>query len=150
MIAAAAQRTHRNTLGTGVSTLAYHHPLQLADRVVQLDHMTRGRFAFGVGAGALALDASMMGLDPLQARRRMEESLDAVLELLAGPGPVDRETDWFTLRQAQLHLLPYSPELDVRVACFRSPSGPRLAGRVGAGMLQFGASASVGSGSENR
>ena len=53
MIAAAAQRTRRIRLGTGVSSLPYHHPLILADRMVQLDHMTRGRAMFGVGPGAL-------------------------------------------------------------------------------------------------
>src|SRR5262249_39321764 len=42
-IAAAAERTERIRLGTGVSSLPYHHPLMLADRINQLDHMTRGR-----------------------------------------------------------------------------------------------------------
>lgn len=149
MIAAAAQRTHRIRLGTGVSTLSYHHPFTLADRIVQLDHMTRGRLIFGVGAGALAQDSLMMGRDPMQSRRRMEESMEVVERLLACDGPVDAETDWFTLRGAQLQLRPYSDEIDVRVACFRSPAGPRLAGRFGAGMLQFGASAAIGGGSEN-
>src|SRR5437764_15332231 len=43
MIAAAAQRTKHIKLGTGVTSLPYHHPLIVADRMVQLDHMTRGR-----------------------------------------------------------------------------------------------------------
>ena len=43
MIVAAAQRTKRIRLGTGVNSLPYHHPLLLADRWVQLDHMARGR-----------------------------------------------------------------------------------------------------------
>ena len=50
-------------LGTGVSSLPYHHPLMLADRINQLDHMTRGRVMFGVGPGALPSDAFMMGID---------------------------------------------------------------------------------------
>jgi limonene 1,2-monooxygenase len=149
MIAAAAQRTHRIRLGTGVSALSYHHPLLLADRIVQLDHMTRGRLIFGVGSGALALDSLMIGHDPMEARRRMEESLEVMLDLFRGEGPVNRTTDWFTLRDAWLQLLPYSDEIDVRVACFRSPAGARLAGRTGSGMLQFGAAAAIGGGSEN-
>ena len=59
-----AQRTEHIRLGTGVSSLPYHHPLMLADRIVQLDHMTRGRVMFGVGPGALPSDARMMGIDP--------------------------------------------------------------------------------------
>ena len=56
-IAAAAQRTTHIRLGTGVSSLPYHQPLMLADRINQLDHMTRGRVMFGVGPGALPSDA---------------------------------------------------------------------------------------------
>ena len=149
MIAAAAQRTRRIRLATGVTTLAYHHPLTLLDRIVQLDHLTRGRLIFGVGAGALALDSEMIGADPMEARRKMEESLEAITALLRFDGPVDRETDWFTIRGGHLQLRPYSERLDIRVASFRSPSGPRAAGRFGAGLLSFGASAALGAGDEN-
>ena len=54
-IAAAAERTKHIRLGTGVSSLPYHNPFMLASRIVQLDHMTRGRAMFGVGPGALVL-----------------------------------------------------------------------------------------------
>src|SRR5690242_17423616 len=50
-IATAAERTRHIRLATGVSSLAYHHPLVLADRIAQLDHQTRGRVIFGVGPG---------------------------------------------------------------------------------------------------
>ncbi|MBL4863286.1 MAG: LLM class flavin-dependent oxidoreductase, partial [Rhodobiaceae bacterium] len=51
-IAFAAERTKNIRLGTGVSSLPYHHPLMLADRINQLDHMTRGRVMLGVGPGS--------------------------------------------------------------------------------------------------
>src|SRR5687767_2226528 len=73
MIAAAAARTKTIKLGTGVSSLPYHHPFILADRMVQLDHMTRGRAMFGVGPGALTSDAYMLGIDALTQRQRMDE-----------------------------------------------------------------------------
>ena len=62
-IAAAAERTRHIRLGTGVSSVPYHHPLMLADRIMQLDHLTRGRVMFGVGPGALPSDAFMMGIE---------------------------------------------------------------------------------------
>ena len=61
-IAAAAERTRNIKLGTGVVSLPYHHPLMVANRIVQLDHMTKGRVLFGVGPGALPGDAYMMGI----------------------------------------------------------------------------------------
>jgi limonene 1,2-monooxygenase len=138
-IAAAAERTKHIKLGTGVSSLPYHHPLLLADRMVLLDHLTRGRVMFGVGPGALPSDAFMMGIDPVEQRRMMEESLEAILRLINGE-IVDMETDWFKLRDARLQLLPYTrPRFEVAVAAQVSPSGPRLAGKHGLSLLSIGA-----------
>ena len=53
MIAAAAERTQRIRFGTGVNSVPYHHPYILADRIMQLDHLTRGRVMLGVGPGQL-------------------------------------------------------------------------------------------------
>jgi limonene 1,2-monooxygenase len=144
-IAAAAGRTKHLRLGTGVSSLPYHHPLMLADRMVLLDHLTRGRVMFGVGPGALPSDAFMMGIDPARQRDMMEESLEVILELLAGDKRVTRETDWFTVRDAQLQLRPYSdPCFEIAVAAQVSPSGPRLAGRFGHSLLSIGATSQGG------
>jgi alkanesulfonate monooxygenase SsuD/methylene tetrahydromethanopterin reductase-like flavin-dependent oxidoreductase (luciferase family) len=82
-IAAAAERTKHIMLGSGVTSLPYHHPLLVAQRFVQLDHMTRGRVMLGCGPGALVSDAYMMGIDAEQQRRMMDESLGAIMRLLA-------------------------------------------------------------------
>jgi limonene 1,2-monooxygenase len=144
-IAAASQRTKHIKLGTGVSSLPYHQPLMMADRMVLLDHLTRGRVMFGVGPGALPSDAFMMGIDVGRQRDMMEESLEVILELLAGKEPVTRSTDWFTLRDARLQLQPYSdPCFEIAVAAQVSPSGPRLAGRFGTSLLSIGATSTGG------
>jgi limonene 1,2-monooxygenase len=140
MIATAAARTKRIRLGTGVASLPYHHPFMFADRMVQLDHLTRGRLIVGVGPGALPGDAYMMGIETTRQRDMMLESLEAVLELWADEAPVTRETDWFTLRDARLQLRPYSkPGIEVSVAVTASPSGPVAAGKFGIGLLSIAA-----------
>jgi limonene 1,2-monooxygenase len=99
---------------------------------------------FGVGPGALPSDAFMMGIPVDKQRERMEESLEAILALLDGSEPVNRETDWFTLKDARLQLRPYThPRFEVAVAAQVSPAGPRLAGRFGCSLLSIGAT-SVG------
>src|SRR5215470_12144053 len=139
-IAAAAERTRHIRLGTGVSSLPYHHPLILADRMVLLDHLTMGRAMFGVGPGALPSDAFMMGIDPLRQREMMDEALEAILALLTSEEPITRETDWFTLRDARLQLRPFSrPHMEMAVAAQVSPAGPRAAGKYGASLLSLGA-----------
>lgn len=144
-IATAAARTKHIRLGTGVSSLPYHHPLMLADRMVLLDHLTRGRVMLGCGPGALPSDAFMMGIDPNRQREMMEESLEVILALLDGAEPVTKETDWFTLRDARLQLRPYThPRFEVCVAAQVSPAGPRAAGRFGCGLLSIGATSRGG------
>ena len=139
-IAAAAERTSRIRLGTGVSSLAYHHPFMIADRFVQLEHMSFGRAMLGVGPGALPGDAHMMGIDTTRQRPMMEECLEAVMALWRYDEPVTMKTDWFTLDEARLQLRPYRPEgIEVAVAATFSPSGPRLAGRFGTGLLSIAA-----------
>ena len=91
-IAAAAERTKYIKLGTGVKTVSFHHPLIVADQMVQLDHMTRGRVMFGAGPGALPTDAYQMGIKPGDQRRRMTEALDAIVPLMKGE-TVSMETD---------------------------------------------------------
>lgn len=139
-IAAAAERTKHIRLGTGVVSLPYHHPLMVADRWVLLDHLTRGRVMFGTGPGALPSDAYMMGIDPIDQRRMMQESLEAILALFrAAPDErIDRHSDWFTLREAQLHIRPYTwPYPEISTAAMISPSGPRLAGTLGTSLLSL-------------
>lgn len=143
-IAAAAGRTRHIRLGTGVSSLPYHQPLMLADRINMLDHLTRGRVMFGVGPGALVSDARMMGIEPTLQRDMMDQSLAVLVRLLRGE-TVTHKTDWFTLQDARLQMLPYSqPGVEFAVASQVSPTGARAAGRHGLGLLSIGATSTGG------
>jgi len=142
MIAAAAERTKRIKLGTGAVTLPWHHPFQVADRIVQLSHMTRGRVNLGVAPGQIVQDATMMGTDPLKHRPMMEESLECIVRLLKGE-VVTHKTDWFTLEEAQLQLLPYN-DFDVCVVSGISPNAPYSAGRNGGNMISVAATDPAG------
>lgn len=136
-IAAAAERTKRIKLGTGVNSLPYHHPFMLADRLVMLDHLTRGRMMFGAGPGQLTSDAAMLGIDPLQQRPRMQQAFDVMMRLFRGE-TVTEHTDWFTCEEAVLQVAPYS-DFDICVASTVSPSGSKLAGRYGTGLITIAA-----------
>jgi limonene 1,2-monooxygenase len=143
-IAIASQRTKHIRLGTGVSSLPYHQPLMLADRINQLDHMTRGRVMFGVGPGALPSDAFMMGIDVLKQREMMDEAINVIVPLLRGE-VVSAKTDWFTLNEARLQLPPFTlPHVEICVASQISPSGARAAGKYGLGLLSIGATSTGG------
>ena len=144
-ISAAAQRTNHIKLGTGVVSLSYHNPLWVAERIVLLDHLTRGRVMFGAGPGALPTDAAMIGLSQTQTRGLLEDSLGVIMQLLTSEEPVNFENDRWQLHDARLHLRPYSnPLFDISAAAVASPAGPRLAGRHGIGLLSIGATSAAG------
>lgn len=143
-LAAAGERTHRIRLGTGVVSLPYHHPFIVAQRIVQLDHMTGGRAIFGSGPGALPSDAHVMGIDPMVQRDRQDEALGVIRRLLRGEERFSYESDWFTLQDARLQLLPLQEDLPFAVASIISPSGMTLAGKHGTGVLSIGSMSSEG------
>ncbi|MBK0869763.1 LLM class flavin-dependent oxidoreductase [Saccharopolyspora sp. HNM0986] len=141
-IAAAAERTRRIKLGTGVTSISYHNPLWVAERMVLLDHLTRGRTMLGCGPGSLPTDSMMLGLTPTDTRELLEVDLDIIMRLLRGETVTER-TRTHELVDAKLHLRPYTePCFDVAVAGVASPTGPRMAGSHGVGLLSIGATLS--------
>src|SRR6202158_3757250 len=87
-IAAAAGRTRRIMLGSGVVSVPYHNPFNIANRYALLDHLTRGRVMLGCGPGALAADAHMLGIDTTQQRRRTVEGVRAIMRLFTEEGGI--------------------------------------------------------------
>ena len=136
-LAAAGEHTHRIKLATGVVSLPYHHPFNVAQRMVQLDHMTGGRAIFGSGPGALPSDAYTLGIDPMTQRDRQDEAIGVIKRLMAGER-VTAESDWFTMKDAKLQLLPLQEEMPFATASQVSPSGMTLAGKHGIGIISLG------------
>ncbi len=129
-------------LGTGVVSLPYHHPFNVAQRMVQLDHMTKGRAMFGSGPGALPSDARTMGISPMVLRDRQDEAMGVIIRLLNGEERFSHDSDWFTLHDAALQILPMQEDMPMATASSISPSGMQLAGKYGIGVLSI-ASTSV-------
>ena len=143
-LAAAAERTHRIRLGTGVVSLPYHHPFMVAQRIAQLDHQSRGRVIFGSGPGALPSDAHTLGMDPMVLRDRQDEAIGVIRRLFDGNERFTVESDWFTLRDAKLQLKPVQKNMEFTVASLISPSGMTLAGKHGIGVLSIGSTSQAG------
>ena len=134
-LAAAAMKTQRIMLGTGVVSIPYHHPFTVAQRIVMLDHLSRGRAMLGVGPGALPSDAFMLGIDPMTQREQMDEGLGVIRRLLSEHEPITLDGSWYKLRDAALHLRPVQREIPMAVASMISPSGMKCAGKHGVGVL---------------
>lgn len=143
-LAAAAMRTHRIKLGTGVVSVPYHHPFHTAQRIVQLDQLSGGRALFGTGPGALPSDAHTLGIDPMVIRDRQDEAIPILQHLLRGGDRISYECEWFTLKDAKLQILPIQAEVPMATASMVSPSGMTLAGKYGMGVLSVGSMSTDG------
>jgi limonene 1,2-monooxygenase len=99
----------------------------------------------GLGPGSLPTDGAMIGVSQTQTRGLLEDGLGIIHPLPTSEQPVDFENDRWTLRDARLHPRPYSTRLfDLAVAAVASPTGPKLAGRYGCGLLSIGATTAAG------
>ncbi len=143
-LAAAAERTSRIRLGTGVISLPYHHPFLVAQRLVQLDHQCGGRLIFGSGPGALPSDAYTLCIDPITQRDRQDEALGVIIKLLRGDERFDYRCDWFQMREAALQILPLQENMPMATASSLSPSGMNLAGKYGIGVISIASTSTEG------
>jgi len=144
-IAHVAAQTKHIRLGTGVVSLPYHNPLWVADRLALLDHLTRGRVMLGLGPGALASDAGMLGIHPSEQRDALETDTAVLMHLMTRDEPISIDTGRYKLVDARLQLDFYQdPHPEVAAAAIVSPSGPRLAGQHGAGLISIGATMKAG------
>lgn len=143
-LAAAAERTNRIMLGSGVVSLPNHNPFHALTRMILLDHISRGRAIFGMGPGALPADSVAFGIEPGKSRNFLLEGARVVQRLLAGES-VTEQAEWFKLDDARLQIFPYKArQLELAVTAAISASGPRTAGQLGASMLSLAATQGPG------
>jgi alkanesulfonate monooxygenase SsuD/methylene tetrahydromethanopterin reductase-like flavin-dependent oxidoreductase (luciferase family) len=96
-------QTSRIIFGTGVINLPNRHPAVIAAEVAQFDHMSQGRFLFGIGTGSLPSDYEMFDVADADKRNRMLiESMDMITRIWAQDPPYafDGEFWQFGIRKA--------------------------------------------------
>lgn len=108
-IATAAAQTKHIKFASGITPLAIHNPLFVAENFALLDHLTRGRVILGMGpGGGLKSDPYVLGVDLAAQPQRFIEAFDVIMQLLTSLEPITVKTDWFELKDAVLQLRPYS------------------------------------------
>ena len=74
-LAAAAVVTERLKLGTGICLVNQHHPINMANQAASVDHLSAGRFLFGVGVGWNEDEMEHHGVDPAKRRSAARERI---------------------------------------------------------------------------
>ena len=84
LLAACAMRTRTIRLGSLVSVLPFHRPIDVVEEYALVDRLSRGRLNFGVGSGYLASELDAFGVPATEKRARFESTLRDVLDAFAG------------------------------------------------------------------
>jgi alkanesulfonate monooxygenase SsuD/methylene tetrahydromethanopterin reductase-like flavin-dependent oxidoreductase (luciferase family) len=123
-------RTNRLRVGTAVQLLPLNHPLRVAGEVATLDHLSKGRFDFGIGrsGGPRAYDA--LGVPYEESQARFFEALEIILTAWKGE-PFSHEGQFYRFTDATVTPRPYQkPHPPVRMAATTPETFPNV-GRMG-------------------
>src|SRR5690606_11782328 len=114
----------------------WHHPLHVAENIVLLDHLLKGRkLNIGFGRGASAKEFDPLGISMEESRDRFLESLDIVKLALSEPS-FSYEGNTYQIPETQLRPAPVSDDLAERIYCsWGSPQTLPIAANAGMGML---------------
>ena len=97
-IASVYSQTKQIRFGTGVVLMAQHHPANTANRISQLDHLTKGRINFGAGVGRISTDLELFGIDPQLPELMLFRALDIILKLWTEDPPYDMPGQFWPIR----------------------------------------------------
>jgi alkanesulfonate monooxygenase SsuD/methylene tetrahydromethanopterin reductase-like flavin-dependent oxidoreductase (luciferase family) len=84
---AAAARTKRIKLGTGVSLIPLNHPVRLAEEYAMLDVLSQGRLEYGIGRGFLNYSYQVFGVNPDESHERYREGTELIIKAWTSDGP---------------------------------------------------------------
>jgi alkanesulfonate monooxygenase SsuD/methylene tetrahydromethanopterin reductase-like flavin-dependent oxidoreductase (luciferase family) len=127
---AIAARTRRVRVGTAVQVLPLNHPLRIAEEVATVDHISEGRFEFGIGRSGVVRTYDTYGVPYAESQARFREALEIVRQAWTGE-PFSYEGAFYRVQNATVAPRPYQvPHPPIRMAATSEETFP-LAGRMG-------------------
>ena len=106
-ISALAQRTNLLRLVPLVYLLPLYHPARLYEEICMLDHLSGGRFEFGVGRGASPHELAALGIDPTQAAKMYNESVTILEQCFGDSESVNFKGDFWSLDDYVAEMKPF-------------------------------------------
>jgi alkanesulfonate monooxygenase SsuD/methylene tetrahydromethanopterin reductase-like flavin-dependent oxidoreductase (luciferase family) len=127
---AIAARTRRVRIGTAVQVLPLNHPLRIAEEVATVDHISDGRFEFGIGRSGVVRTYDTYGVAYAESQARFREALDIVREAWKGE-PFSYAGEFYRVENATVAPRPVQvPHPPIRMAATSDETFP-AAGRLG-------------------
>lgn len=120
-------RTKRMRVGTAVQLLPLNHPLRVAGEVTTLDHMSQGRFDFGIGRSGSPRAYDALGVPYAESQERFFEALEILVEAWKGER-FSYEGKFYRFTDAAVAPRPYRrPHPPLRMAATTPETFPRVA-----------------------
>jgi alkanesulfonate monooxygenase SsuD/methylene tetrahydromethanopterin reductase-like flavin-dependent oxidoreductase (luciferase family) len=127
---AIATRTRRLHVGTAVQVLPLNHPLRIAEEVATVDHISEGRFEFGIGRSGVVRSYDTYGVPYGESQARFREGLTIIRQAWTGE-PFSYEGEFYRVQNATVAPRPYRvPHPPIRMAATSEETFP-AAGRMG-------------------
>ena len=127
---ALAARTKRIKVGLGVQLLPLANPLRLAEECATLDHLSGGRFVYGIGRSSFVDSYQGYGVPYDDSRPMFFEALE-VMRRAWGEGPFSFEGQHYRFENVDVYPKPYQqPHPPIRIACESRASFPMM-GKLG-------------------
>ncbi len=124
LLTAAASWTETVRLGTGILVGGYHRPVELAQRLATLDHLSEGRVIAGLSVGWSKDEHEQMDVEFSTRGRRMDELVEALLACW-GPDPVEFEGEFFSIPPSIVSPKPLQTPHPPLLSGMRSKAGLR-------------------------
>jgi alkanesulfonate monooxygenase SsuD/methylene tetrahydromethanopterin reductase-like flavin-dependent oxidoreductase (luciferase family) len=134
-----AARTSKIELLTAVVVLPWHDPVRVAERILQLDHLSDGRALFGVGRGLAPREYAAFKIDQNEARERFDEMAPLLVNALE-TGVLEGDGKFYPYEPLALRPGPFKSFKDRLYGVSNSPSSAQTVAKLGARQLLFVAS----------
>ena len=129
-----AGRTTRIGLGSMVVVLPWHHPMRVAEQVSMLDHMSNGRFIFGIGRGLGRVEFEGFGVDQNTSREMFVESAQMLIEGLER-GWCEFDGKHVQQKRRDIRPKPFKSFKGRTYAAAVSPESSEIMAKLGIGLL---------------
>ncbi len=129
-----AGRTEKIQLGSMVVVLPWHHPMRVAEQVVMLDHLSDGRFIFGIGRGLGRVEFEGFGVEQEDSRAIFIESAQMILEGLE-TGYCEFDGHFVKQERREIRPRPFKSFRGRTYAAAVSPESSQIMAKLGIGIL---------------
>jgi len=131
-----AAKTERIGLLTGAVILPWNDPLRVVERMIVLDHLSKGRALFGIGRGLAKREYDVFGVDMNEARDRFDEAAELIIEALE-TGVIEGNGKYYKQPRTEIRPRPYASFKDRFYAVGMSSDSVPVVARLGAKMMSF-------------